>query len=218
MPAPLRRLLVAFVVAALVAMLIHRRAPALGREVEGGVLIAGASAYDRLSGWLLGSLYTGIAVDVAAVAGAGARVLDVGCGPGHLLERLADHGLQVTGIDLDPAMVDRARSRLGARAEVAVADVAALPYPAGAFDLVVSTMSMHHWADPRGGLAEIARVLAPGGRTLIFDLGGTPVPLHSLDRGPVHEIEGSALAVVADEPWRWPGPISFVRRVEAQAR
>jgi ubiquinone/menaquinone biosynthesis C-methylase UbiE len=182
---------------------------------DGGVLIADVSLYDRLAGWLLGASYSGVADDVAAAARPGARVLDVGCGPGHLVERLADRGLTVSGIDLDPAMIERAGRRLGDRAELVAADVASLPFPDASFDLVVSTLSMHHWADHRGGLDEIGRVLKPEGRALIFDFGGAHVPLHGHVHGPAHHLEGSALALVSDRPWRWPGPIALVRRVEA---
>ncbi|MFN8629088.1 MAG: methyltransferase domain-containing protein [Chloroflexota bacterium] len=86
--------------------------------VDGGTLIADTSAYDRLAGWLLGRFYAGVANDVAATVAPDARVLDVGCGPGHLLERLANLGLRVTGVDLDAAMVARAALRLGDEAEV----------------------------------------------------------------------------------------------------
>ncbi len=182
----------------------------------GGILIADAPLYDRLTGWLLGSFYMGIADDVAATAGPGARVLDVGCGPGHLVGRLVERGMTVSGIDLDPAMIERAARRHGGRADLVAADVASLPFPDGSFDLVVSTLSMHHWADHRGGLDEIARVLARDGRALIFDFGGAHVPLHGLAQGPAHHVDGSALRLVADTRWRWPGPISLVRRVEAR--
>jgi ubiquinone/menaquinone biosynthesis C-methylase UbiE len=50
-----------------------------------------------------------------------------------------------------------------------VGDVAALAFPDRSFDLVVSTLSMHHWADPAAGLAEIGRALRPGARALIWD-------------------------------------------------
>jgi cyclopropane fatty-acyl-phospholipid synthase-like methyltransferase len=84
----------------------------MGRRVPGGILIGDAVVYDALSHrLLLGSLFGRIAADVAAVAPDGARVLEVGCGPGHLSIRLArPHGLDVTGLDLDPAMIERARA------------------------------------------------------------------------------------------------------------
>jgi ubiquinone/menaquinone biosynthesis C-methylase UbiE len=55
--------------------------------------------------------------------------------------------------------------------------VAALTFPDRSFDLVVSTLSMHHWADPAAGLAEIGRVLRPDARALIWDFrpGGRPI-------------------------------------------
>jgi ubiquinone/menaquinone biosynthesis C-methylase UbiE len=215
MARPTRRLIVIALVIAGVVAVIHR-ARSQATPTDRGVLIADAPLYDRLTGWLLGSFYTGIANDVAVAAGPGARVLDVGCGPGHLVERLVDQGMTVSGIDLDPAMIERARQRIGSRAELVAADAAFLPFADGIFDLVVSTLSMHHWADHQGGLAEIGRVLAPGGRVLVFDFGGAHVPLHGHVHGPAHHVEGSVFELVADTRWRWPGPLSRVRRVEAR--
>lgn len=212
----IRRLTIVVALTAVGAVILHRvRHQAV--PAGGGVLIADVSMYDRLAGWLFGGFYTRVADDVATGAGPGARVLDVGCGPGHLAERLADRGLRVTAIDLDPAMVKRARVRLGPRAEVAVADVVALPFADGSFDLVVSTMSMHHWADHQAGVAEIARVLAPDGRALIFDFAGTHIPLHGHVLDPAHHVAGSALELVSETTWRWPGPVTLLRRVEARA-
>jgi ubiquinone/menaquinone biosynthesis C-methylase UbiE len=78
----------------------------------------------------------------------------------------------VTGIDVSPAMVAHSRAAIpaGSVATVELADVAALPYPDGGVDLVVSTLSQHHWPDLAGGLRELARVLAPGGRVWIYDV------------------------------------------------
>jgi ubiquinone/menaquinone biosynthesis C-methylase UbiE len=50
-----------------------------------------------------------------------------------------------------------------------VADVGRLPFPDGSFDLVVSTISQHHWTDPAGGLQEVNRVLRPGAQAWIYD-------------------------------------------------
>src|SRR6266545_1351899 len=158
--------------AAAVAVVRHGRGAATGRRVPGGIIIGDAVVYDALSRLVLGSLFGRIAADVAAVAPDGARVLEVGCGPGRLSIRLArQHGLEVTGLDLDPAMIERARANAdrpgngeARRPSFLVGDVASLAFPDGSFDLVVSTLSMHHWADPTAGLAEIGRVLRPSAR------------------------------------------------------
>ena len=94
-----------------IAVLRHGRRATRRHRAPGGILIGDAVVYDALSRLLLGSLYGRIAADVAAVAPTGARVLEVGCGPGHLSIRLArHHEFEVTGVDLDPAMIARARA------------------------------------------------------------------------------------------------------------
>ncbi len=193
------------------ALLLHRRAGTIGQSVAGGVLVGDAAAYDRLTGWLLGSFYDGIAADIAATAPPGASVLDVGCGPGHLTRRLAALGLDATGIDLDPAMIERATARGGGR--YLTADVASLPFTDGAFDLAVSTLSMHHWADAHAGITEIGRVVRPDGRLLVWDLRrGAPLHAHAPD--PTEAVHGAPLDLVGARAWHWPGPLSFVQRIE----
>jgi SAM-dependent methyltransferase len=204
------------------AVLRHFRGAATGHRVAGGVLIGNAGAYDALSRLLFGSFFEPIAADIAAVAPAGARVLEVGCGPGHLALRLArQHGLDVTGLDLDPAMIERARANAdragdgdGRRPAFYVGDVAALPFADGAFDLVVSTLSLHHWADPTAGLAEIGRVLRPGGRALIWDFRPGHQPFHAHLPDPVEHTRGSPLRVVGATPWRWPWRFTLTQRLE----
>jgi ubiquinone/menaquinone biosynthesis C-methylase UbiE len=194
--------------------------------VAGGILIGHAGVYDALTRLLLGPLYRRIAADVAAAAPAGARVLEVGCGPGHLSIRLARHGFAVTGLDLDQAMIARARANADRpgnsdqrRPSLLVGDVAALAFPGGSFDLVVSTLLMHHWADPTGGLAEIARVLRPGARALIWDFrpGVRPHPFgprHAHIPDPVDHTRGSRLRVVNATPWPWPWRFTLTQRIE----
>jgi ubiquinone/menaquinone biosynthesis C-methylase UbiE len=102
------------------------------------------------------------------------RILDIGCGTGYLLGRLAARAPQaqvVAGIDAAPAMIEVARA--GAtddRLRFVAGTAERLPWPAATFDLVVSTTSFDHWADQRAGLAECARVLAPGGWLVLADL------------------------------------------------
>jgi SAM-dependent methyltransferase len=90
------------------------------------------------------------------------RILEVGCGWGELGEWLArETGAEVVATDLSPHMVSLARERgLGA----SIADVQALPFADGAFDVVVAAWMLYHVPDLDRGLAEIARVLRPAGR------------------------------------------------------
>lgn len=214
-------ILLAATVAA-VAVARHGRGAATGRRVPGGTLIGDAAAYDALSRLALGPLFRAVAAEVAAVAPTGARVLEVGCGPGHLALQLARrHGLAVTGLDLDPAMIGRARAnarRAGdsgrRRPSFHVGDVAALPFPDGAFDLVVSTLSMHHWADPTAGLAEIGRVLKPGARALVWDFRPGLGPFHAHVPDPVAHARNSQLRVMGATPWRWPWRLKLTQRIE----
>jgi ubiquinone/menaquinone biosynthesis C-methylase UbiE len=102
------------------------------------------------------------------------RALDVGCGTGYLLRQLdarCPDAVELTGVDPAPAMIAAARAAAaGGRLEWLEGTAEELPFPDGAFDLVVSTTSFDHWADQRAGLGECARVLAPGGRFVLTDL------------------------------------------------
>ena len=135
-----------------------------------------AGAYDALVATILEGFYDRVAGEVAA-AHPGGKLLEVGSGPGRLAVRLAREapGMTLTGVDISDAMVERATRRtagagLSERVRFEVGDVAALPLSDGQFDGVVSTLSLHHWSDPARGLAEIHRVLKPGGEARIYDL------------------------------------------------
>lgn len=99
-------------------------------------------------------------------------VLDVGCGTGMLSERLlgAFPSCRLTGVDLSPAMVERARVRLAGRAEVREADAERLPFHDGAFDLVVCNDSFHHYPDPDRAVFQMWRVLRKGGALVLGDV------------------------------------------------
>jgi SAM-dependent methyltransferase len=98
----------------------------------------------------------------AVVAVSPARVLEVGCGWGELAEWLArDTGAEVVATDLSPHMVELARER---GVDARVADVQALPFADGEFDVVVAAWMLYHVPGLPKALSEIARVLRPGGR------------------------------------------------------
>jgi ubiquinone/menaquinone biosynthesis C-methylase UbiE len=135
--------------------------------------------YDRMVRLFMKPFYRRIAADIAASAPQGASLLDVGTGPGILLQALAAArpDLRLAGVDLAADMIDHAERNLAdldPRPDLRAADVAALPFDDGRFDLVVSTFSSHHWEDPEAGAAEIARVLRDGGRLLVYDFPHAP--------------------------------------------
>lgn len=105
---------------------------------------------------------------------AGDRVLDVACGGGLVVCAFAPHVAHATGIDMTPAMLERA-GQLAAEKGIGNVtwdrgDVTALPYADGAFELVVTRFSMHHFLDPLAVLHEMVRVCAPGGRVVVVDM------------------------------------------------
>jgi ubiquinone/menaquinone biosynthesis C-methylase UbiE len=106
-----------------------------------------------------------IAADVEPHLRGGGRALEVGVGTGVVAKALRERGRDVVGIDLSPAMLRRARQRLGPR--VAVADATRLPFPDGAFTDALAVWVMHAVADPAAALREVARVLRPGGRFVV---------------------------------------------------
>lgn len=99
---------------------------------------------------------------------AGRHVLDAGCGSGPTLADLAAGGAHAIGIDGSPAMIDIARERVGSEVELKVADLAEpLPFDDGLFDDVVCSLALHYLEDWGPPLAEMKRVLKPGGRLVL---------------------------------------------------
>lgn len=103
---------------------------------------------------------------------ADARILDIGCGTGQLAARLAQRVRRGSVLAVDPAeeMIRAARRRRRRNLRFKVGSSDAIPASAASFDIVVSTISFHHWTRPVASLREIARVLRPNGRVLILDL------------------------------------------------
>lgn len=103
-----------------------------------------------------------------------ARVLDVGCGGGHVAYAMAPHVAQVVACDLSLAMLDvvRAEAQRRALTNLAVVEGGAqsLPFADARFDGAVSRYSAHHWPDAFAGLQQVARVVKPGGFAVFIDV------------------------------------------------
>jgi ubiquinone/menaquinone biosynthesis C-methylase UbiE len=105
------------------------------------------------------------------------EAVDIGCGPGFLVIALAKHSrrLHVTGVDSSKEMLIQAErnactSGVSESVSFKIGNAEKIPFDAGSLDLVISTLSLHHWKKPIDVMNEIARVLKPGGGYLIFDL------------------------------------------------
>ncbi|WP_410506988.1 class I SAM-dependent methyltransferase [[Mycobacterium] appelbergii] len=142
--------------------------PAAGRD---GFL----PAYDQLTRALgMGAAYNTL-ISQAELTG---KVLEIGCGTGNLTVRakLAQPGVELIGCDPDPLALARARRKAqgltGIQFERAYAQ--RLPFADGEFDRVLSSMMLHHLDQDTkvAAAAEIARVLRPGGRLHLVDVGG----------------------------------------------
>lgn len=117
---------------------------------------------------LINADYTRPAVLDLAGDVAGRRILDAGCGAGPLAAALRERGAIVTGIDSSVKMLELARERLGEDADLRLADVGSpLPFPDKSFDDVVACLVLHYLEDWAAPLAELRRVLEPGGRLIV---------------------------------------------------
>ena len=101
------------------------------------------------------------------------RLLDVACGPGLVVCAFAPHIREATGIDMTPAMLERARKLAADKGLTNVAwqhgDVYSLPYGDASFTIVTTRFSFHHFLDPAAVLREMVRVCAPEGRIVVVD-------------------------------------------------
>jgi ubiquinone/menaquinone biosynthesis C-methylase UbiE len=103
-----------------------------------------------------------------------AAILDIGCGTGRLLRAAAARfpDARLEGVDAAVGMITQAAALLPAGLQIRFQQATAesLPFSDGGFDLVLSTMTFHHWSDQQKAIGEVRRVLAPGGRWLLADI------------------------------------------------
>lgn len=118
---------------------------------------------------------------VREVVWPGDRVLDVCCGTGDFAVEAERRGGRVVGLDFSERMLERARRKSGT-IEWVRGDALALPFPDGAFDAATVGFGVRNLASLEGGLAELARVLRPGGRVAVLEITRPSGPLRPLFR------------------------------------
>ena len=174
-----------------------------------GRVLHSAKAYDWLARLLLGGrerAFRQRILDLGRV-GPGSAVLDVGCGTGTLAilakERVGPSGA-AHGIDASPEMIAEARrkaKRAGVEVVFGQAVVEEMPFPAQTFDVVVSTLMLHHLprAVRESCAREMRRVARPGGRVVVVDFGPSTRPRSLLERFHRHgRLEPSELRRVVE--------------------
>ena len=136
-----------------------------------------AAGFNRVAGWPQMRLLRWYVIQRIKNLVQQGEAVDIGCGPGHLIFDLARGmpDLQLTGIDMSDEVLAQAETYaaqvgFGERTKFKKGSAQAIPFPTGTFDLVISTLSLHHWREPLAVLNEVARIVRPGGAFLIFDL------------------------------------------------
>ncbi|MQA84872.1 MAG: methyltransferase domain-containing protein [Streptosporangiales bacterium] len=156
----------------------HGAAQGAAGTQEPGIVLTRVRRYNLLVAVMFGGRRRALNTALASASGAGPGdlVLDIGCGPGHfaglLAQTVGPHG-QVVGVDPSAPMIVYANRHAGRRANCRfeLAPAQSLDLPDAAFDVVTSTFAMHHIPSEArtAALAQMYRVLRPGGRLLIAD-------------------------------------------------
>ena len=158
---------------------------------------------------LINGYYTRPAILDLAGDVAGRRILDAGCGSGPLSAALRDRGATMTGFDSSAKMLELARQRLGDSADLHHADLnSPLPFPDGAFDDAIAALVLHYLEDWTAPLAELHRVLTPGGRLIVAVDHPILFPLLNPD-------DDYFATITRSEEWNFGGqtaPMSFWHR------
>ncbi len=129
---------------------------------------------------IMKDFYRDVTEEVSSKASSG-KILDIGTGPGRIPLEIArrSRNLEIEAIDISPAMVRIASKNakdadLSGHVQFRYGSAESIPFEDGYFDLVISTLSFHHWAKPTECLKEIHRVLRNGGEAWIYDLRRDP--------------------------------------------
>jgi demethylmenaquinone methyltransferase/2-methoxy-6-polyprenyl-1,4-benzoquinol methylase len=200
--------------------------PALVRPMFGRI----ARHYDLLNRLLTLGIDRRWRAAVVRAAGplAGRRVLDSCCGTGDLALALAGAGAQVVAVDFTPQMLSRAARKRGARAVQFVhGDALQLPLADASVQVAAVAFGLRNLADRRAGLAELVRVVRPGGRVLVLELSLPEGPLlgrlyRSYFTSLLPRIgrwvsgDGAAYRYLPDTVLSWPGPEELRGEFEAQ--
>ena len=141
---------------------------------------------------------------------AGERILDLGCGTGHLTQRIAERGACVTGLDRDGEMLRQARANYpklcfvaGDGQDFTVAE---------AYDAIFSNAALHWMKDAAGAAGCMARALRPGGR-LVAELGGAG-NIQTIYGAWCAALKEAGLAVPAESPWYFPTAEEYAATLE----
>ncbi len=135
-----------------------------------------APSYEQhwMQRWLFTPVQRVVLEVAAAQIASPAAILDVGCGTGRLLRsaRMRFPQARLAGVDAAEGMIAQARQAVtgvNSAIDFQVATAESLPFAGATFDLVFSTLTFHHWADQRRGIAEVKRVLRDNGRWIVAD-------------------------------------------------
>lgn len=168
-------------------------------EVAQSYFASVARDWDRLRSLHVPDDAVEAAVEAAVGTGTPGSVLDLGTGTGRMLERIAPKFGRAVGVDANHAMLAVARANLEkaglSRVELRQGDIYALPFPRGAFDLVIIHQVLHFLDDPGRAVREAAAMLSPGGRLIVVDFA--PHEMEFLRTEHAHRRLGFARAQIA---------------------